>query len=61
MLIKEIQRSKISLVHQFDKEIEDLLLNAKVIFKKVDRVLNQEADNLAKQGLLRSKILFAWC
>lgn len=60
-LIKEIQKIKFSIDHHLEKEIKNFLLFSKIEFKKVDRVLNCEADNLAKQGMLRNKILFAWC
>lgn len=47
-LIKEIHKFKISIHHHLDKEIKDLILNTKIVFKKVDKILNCEADNLAK-------------
>lgn len=60
-LIKEVQKIKYSLDHKLKEELKNFLLFSKIEFKKVDRVLNFEADILAKQGRYRNKMLFAWC
>ncbi|KAK1394713.1 hypothetical protein POM88_013769 [Heracleum sosnowskyi] len=55
-LVKRIQRIRLGHDHECEERIKDFLLVAKVEFKKVDRILNCEADNLAKQGATRQKM-----
>lgn len=60
-LIKEVRKAKFNFQHHFEDNIRKYLLFAKIEFKKVNRLLNCEADSLAKQGMTRSKLLSAWC
>lgn len=59
-LVRTLKDIKFKLLDK-EEDVRNLLRSCKVEFKKIDRILNCEADKLAKQGRLREKILFAWC
>ncbi|KAK1360351.1 hypothetical protein POM88_044825 [Heracleum sosnowskyi] len=61
VLVKDFQQSKFKIDQSELENSNSFILLSKVEFKKIDRVLNWEAGNLAKEGALKDKILFAWC
>ncbi|KAK1389254.1 hypothetical protein POM88_017432 [Heracleum sosnowskyi] len=60
-MVKDIRQSKFKMDHSEFENSKSVILLSKVEFKKVDRVLNWEADNLEKEGAMKDKMYFAWC
>ncbi|KAK1377085.1 Chlororespiratory reduction 4 [Heracleum sosnowskyi] len=59
-LVGNLQNVKFNFLRKEEDDIQYFLSTSKFEFKKVDRILNWEADKRAKQGRSREKNLFAW-
>ncbi|KAK1372726.1 hypothetical protein POM88_028919 [Heracleum sosnowskyi] len=60
-LVEEVQKWKFSFEQNEDESFKEFIIHSKLEFKKVDRVLNWEADNLARKGAARRKMHCSWC
>ncbi|KAK1365688.1 hypothetical protein POM88_041249 [Heracleum sosnowskyi] len=60
-LVQEVQKWKFSFEQNKDESFKEFIIHSKLEFKKVDRVLNWEADNLTRKGAARRKMHCSWC